>query len=365
MGISGLCDFLRKKVPGIIIDIPISCLSGDRLAVDTSVYLYKFICMENQHKGKWLDMFIHFIIWLRQNNIRPIFVFDGKAPQQKERTRQERREIRKKTEEKVNDLDEISDLLDDLELNDPLPKDVETRIEKYFDDFHWWSRKELKIKVHEMYKRENGKCINIGPAENKKVQDLLTYMGIPWFKAVTEAEKTCSWLCKWGYVKGVITTDSDVLAYGCPQFIRNIAIGQDSCQVIFHSDILSYFDLTYEQFRDFCIMCGTDYNKRIKGLGPVKALQLIGDYGNLEEISKDYDTEILHYEDTRSLFTLPSEEDVDLVIQDVKNKEKFKVPSFKKSDMKELALFLMKNNSRFAVEELQGYAYRASFVVED
>ncbi|KKK72443.1 hypothetical protein LCGC14_2903830, partial [marine sediment metagenome] len=107
MGIKDLCQFLRKTAPDLVVEVPLSSLSGQRLAVDASIYLYKFICIDNQFKGQWIDMFINFIVWLRRNNIRPVFVFDGKPPKQKERTQKERRANRNRIEQKVLELEEL------------------------------------------------------------------------------------------------------------------------------------------------------------------------------------------------------------------------------------------------------------------
>ena len=41
------------------------------------------------------------------------------------------------------------------------------------------------------------------------------------------------------------------------------------------SSILEELDLTYEQYIDFCILCGCDYTSKVPGIGPVKALKMI------------------------------------------------------------------------------------------
>ncbi len=44
--------------------------------------------------------------------------------------------------------------------------------------------------------------------------------------------------------------------------------------------------LSMEQFVDFCILCGCDYVNNIRGIGPVKALQLIQKHGSIEVMGK-------------------------------------------------------------------------------
>ena len=363
MGIKGLCQFLRKTAPDLVVEVPLSSLSGQRLAVDASVYLYKFICIDNQFKGQWVDMFINFIVWLRKNNIRPLFIFDGKPPKQKERTQKERRANRHRIEQKVLELEEILETLNEYDINDPIPADLRVRINDAVNqDTAYWSRKEIMREINNRFKKENSKAIHIGPAENKRIQDLLTFMGLPWFKAAGEAERTCAWLCKWEYVKGVITTDSDVLAYGAPIFVQNVRINQDTCNIIRHEDVLQVLDLTPIQFIDFCIMCGTDYNERIPGIGPARAYNLMCEHENLDCISDTtLDTTILYHTEGRQLFTLPAKDDVKSVIDGCG--KKFKIPAIQQISKGELTMLLLKCNSRFTVEEIEMYTYQPKFVV--
>lgn len=362
MGIQGLCQFLRKIAPDLVVEVPITSLSGQRLAVDASVYLYKFVCMDNQLRGNWLDMFISFILWLRKNNIRPVFVFDGKPPPQKQRTQEERRETRHRTEQKVKELEEILDLLQEYDLDENIPKDLEQRIvESLGHDLLGYSRKEVLREIMTIFKKENGKTIHITPKENKGVQKLLDCVGLPWFKATGEAEKSCAWLCTKGYVKGVISTDSDVLAYGTPIFIQNIRVNEENCSIIRYQDVLEVLDLTELQFKDLCIMCGTDYNKRMRGIGPHKAYALLCDHQDLDEISQtNVDTDILFYQEGRRLFTLP--DTADEVLEGVSGE--LKIPAMQAVQKGRLQALLLKCNSRFTVEEIEMYSFKPKFRVE-
>jgi len=56
--------------------------------------------------------------------------------------------------------------------------------------------------------------------------------------------------------------------------VKNFKRGEESTIVELH-EVLNALSLTYEQFIDFCILCGCDYTSKIAGIGPVKALKLI------------------------------------------------------------------------------------------
>jgi len=363
MGINGLVQFLKKTEPNLVVDVPLSSFNGHRLAVDASVYLYKFVCIDNQLKGQWIDLFINFIIWIRKNNIRPVFLFDGKPPIQKERTQKERRANRYKISQKIEEIENILEILDDWDINKPLTEDLDTRIFEILKT-NIMSRKEIIFELNNCCKKENSKNIIITPEHNHKIQNLLTFLGLPWFKANGEAERACSWLCKWDYVKGVITSDSDVLAYGVPIFIQDVRINSNECKIIRHQDVLQVLDLTESQFRDFCIMCGTDYNKRMVGIGPVKAYNLLCKHDNLDNIDNTtIDTTILYHLEGRQLFTLPDKEDFNAVI-DCFNGIKFIIPPIKKIDTGNLTMFLIKNNSNFTIEEIEKYTFQPTFLIK-
>jgi len=48
--------------------------------------------------------------------------------------------------------------------------------------------------------------------------------------------------------------------------------------------VLDEIELSYEQFIDFCILCGCDYVSRIGNLGPNSAYELIKQHNTIEEV---------------------------------------------------------------------------------
>jgi 5'-3' exonuclease len=367
MGINGLGQFLRERNSDLVLEIPLTHFFGERLAIDTSVFFYKFICMDNQIKGQWLDMFINLILWLRKHNIRPLFIFDGPSPPQKQRTQQKRRDIRSRTEEVVLEIDTLLELISD---NSEIIADstILKRIKKIIpDEIEYWSALEIQQELHSRYKKENSKLIRVGAAETQQLQELLTLLGLPWYIAAGEAERTCAWLCKWGYVKGVVSTDSDVLAYGAPIFINDLKVNSETCKLIFYKNVLDTLSFSEDQMRDFCIMCGTDYNDRIRGIGPKTAFSLMHLYHDLEGIEKNcpkIDASNLHFQEGRQMFTLPEQHEVHLVLKNpiVKDRQ-LRIPSIKNPDRTELVLFLFKHNSSFSLEDIEAFIYHPTFLV--
>ena len=354
MGIKGLSQWLKKMIPDVAKEVELKEFSGTRVAVDASVYLYKFISVSNTYNANWFDMFLNLIIWLRQNNIRPVFIFDGPPPKQKERTKHKRSVNKHKLEQKLLELDDILLEIEKIAHNIDLPTDLQTRVdnilvESTFDQ----PRKYIKRNLCDKRDKIDGQCIHVRPQDTQRIKNLLTYLGLPWFKAESEAEKMCSWLCFHKFVEAVITTDSDVLAYGAPIYLQNVRAKQDTCTLISHKQVIEALDMTPADFTDLCIMCGTDYNDNMPGIGPAKAYKLICEYGDLDNISQtQYDTSILYYEDARELFTLPPYSD-------------FKIPRIKPIQYKNLELLLFKTNSRFSVENISKPLYHPEFTIAE
>jgi flap endonuclease-1 len=84
-------------------------------------------------------------------------------------------------------------------------------------------------------------------------------------------------------VEGVIGEDIDTLVFGGETLVKNFN-RSDLATEIKLSALLSSLELSYDQFVDFCILCGCDYSPKIAGIGPVKALAMIKKQGSIEGV---------------------------------------------------------------------------------
>ena len=78
MGIKNLNRFLREQAKESIKFISVAELSGKKIAVDISIYMYKYAS-----EGSLLENIYLMLSVFRYYNICPIFVFDGKPPPEK------------------------------------------------------------------------------------------------------------------------------------------------------------------------------------------------------------------------------------------------------------------------------------------
>ena len=80
MGIKLLNTFIRKIPTVGITSIHLSSLADKKVAIDASIYIYRFLAENNLVENIYLMCSI-----FRHYNIHPLFVFDGKAPQIKKK----------------------------------------------------------------------------------------------------------------------------------------------------------------------------------------------------------------------------------------------------------------------------------------
>jgi len=177
-------------------------------------------------------------------------------------------------------------------------------------------------------------------------KELLDAMGIPWVEAPSEGEAQASRMAEEGTVNAVASQDHDSLVFGAPVLVRNVTISGrrrlPSKGIVINvqperirlSDVLASTGLTREQFVDFAILLGTDFNPDgFEGVGPVTALKYLEKYGRLEEIVelKEQLREV-KYEEIRTLYLNPP------VVEGVK-------PEWRRPDRDRILSFLVDEHS--------------------
>src|SRR5271154_3959720 len=201
MGIQGLPSLINKLAGGYAVkSYNFSRFARMTVAIDTSLIVHQTVIAlrsggkdlknkQGQLTSHLNGLFYKVLIFL-QNEIVPIFVFDGKAPDIKNKTIEKRRERKMLAEKNLKTLSDSEG-------------------EEYIKNFKQ-SFKPTK-------------------QDYKECQILLDLMGIPYIQAPNEADVVCSWLAarydpnsKKRYVKGVCSDDSDMLALGAPYLFKDM-----------------------------------------------------------------------------------------------------------------------------------------------
>lgn len=339
MGIKSLNKFLQDLCPNVFQRVHLSQFQFKRIAIDTSIYIYKYkICFGD----KWLQSFIHLICCLRRNRIHPVFIYDTgchieKMAEKKERSNK-RSTITSKVEVYKADTDKfikegiISPILQQL-MDQLAPK----RVLKLT---HTSNKINLPLIQEAIIKLEN-QSVQITSEDLKLTREILDMFQIPHYNAILEAETICSDLCKKGLVDSVLSEDTDILVYENPICLAKLDTGTDTCTMVNYNEVLTSLELTSDQFMDFCIMCGTDYNKNIPKIGPKKAYQLIKEYNTIDNMKDVFDISILNHIRTREIFR--QYESLSITY----------IPFCKAINYIELDLFLFRNNIKSSIEYIK------------
>lgn len=384
MGIKGLSDFIRKNSDCYQVK-HMSNYFGRKIAVDISVFLYKSI--RSAGEDGWMKLMINLLLSLKKQKIKTVCIFDGpNAPEEKLKERAERRSNSNKVKEKALEIQdlilEVENIIEDVENKDSkieLELELRNKIrdacmkQKDSDKYEainyrnpYEALKILKLVEQKFLKQS----IAITPEHAAQVKELLDYLGLAYIQADGEAETLCSYMCIKGLVDAVFTEDSDVLAYETPLFLSHFDPKNETVQEIVYEDLIDQLDLNRAQFKDFCIMCSCDYNKRIKmppskkskslnprqtGIGPVKAYKLLKEHGTIENIEymTELDTSPLIYERCRVLFTIPSMYD------------NITLPYNREMNTQGLENFLIKHNCKFLLPKIKDLWRPTAVVFED
>jgi flap endonuclease-1 len=229
MGIKNLNRFLldncNKKS---ITKIHLSKLTGKKLVIDVSIYLYKFLSENALMENMYL-----FISILKKYDISPIFIFDGKPPPEKKQLLIKRLIDKMEAEKKYLNIKE--DLL------------LETNEEK----------KEEKIVEMELLKKQ---FIRVKDDDVCKVKQLFDAYGVSYFVAPSEADQLCAYLNKIEQVWGCVSDDMDMFLYGCNYVIRHISLLNHTAVLYDRNKILADLNMSSQIFNEIMILSGTDYN---------------------------------------------------------------------------------------------------------
>ena len=257
MGIKNLNSVIKESMKKTTFDK----LRGTKIGVDFSLFLYRFIYNNNNP----IECFLRQIHLFFRHKILPIYVIDGDAPLEKRTTLDRRAQKRQKM------YNNIADLLD-RQSNNNSPNTT-SRI------------------TSEITKLER-RCVVFS---QKQVQDILYFfeiLGVPVIRENEEADFILAKLSAANKIDYILSDDSDVLAFGAKRVLKNFCIKEEKCELYDMDDILENLGVPMHKFVDICILCGCDYTTKIRNMNCGKSLQLILQWGSIEEVALNTEYEI-------------------------------------------------------------------------
>lgn len=151
----------------------------------------------------------------------------------------------------------------------------------------------------------------------KEAQELLGYMGLPSLVAPSEGEAQASMMNRTGMVDGVVSQDYDCLLFGAKRALRNFTYfgrrkipGRNmyvnvTPEYIDLNDNLEALGISHEQLIHIGILVGTDFNKGLFRVGAKTALKLVKTHGDIHGVLKAKNAEIDNLDRIIDLFQNP------------------------------------------------------------
>ncbi len=283
MGV-GIGDLVKSK------EIAFEDMEDKVIAVDAYNIIYQFLSSIRQRNGEPLKdsqdritSHLSGILYRNANlveaGVQPVYVFDGAPDMMKEGTLEKRKKRKKKAEEEYEKSLEKGDL------------------------------ERARIKAQQTSRMTD--------EIEKSSKKLLSLLAIPWIQAPSEGESQAAHLVKKGDAWAVGSQDYDTLLFGADRLVKNLTVSgkrkmpgsskykKISPELITLDEILDDLGISREQLIDIGILCGTDYNDGVKGIGPKRGLKYIKEHGDLETVLEVKEKEVDNYDAIRDIFLDP------------------------------------------------------------
>ena len=226
MGIKHLNQFVRRECPGAIKTISFAELAGKVVVVDASIYIYQFLA--NQ---ALLENMYTMIMLFQMHGIVPVFIFDGKPPDEKRNLLNKRQQSKRVAEMHYNKVKMQLDL---------------TRCRNPDDEHLLKALKRRFIRLHD--------------ADLERVKALMQALGVNYIVAPGEADAMCAQMVLKRKAHACMSDDTDMFVYGCPRVLRHLNLMDGTFTMYDMSKILNLLGITMTEFRQICVVSGTDYN---------------------------------------------------------------------------------------------------------
>ncbi|HME51608.1 MAG TPA: flap endonuclease-1 [Candidatus Lokiarchaeia archaeon] len=250
-----------KKLPAI------TDFAGKKIAIDAFNWLYQFLApirladgsLLQDKEGKstsHLSGFFYRNVFLLENRIKPVYVFDGVPSELKSETIRQRVTIREEAKKKSEAAKEAGEMA--------------------------------------AARRYATASSQIEPHMIPDCKRLFELMGIPYIEAPSEGEAQATHMVNKNDVFIVASQDYDCFLFGARTLLRNLTqqekrtirgkVYKIEMESYLLDDVLQQLEITQSQLVDLGILTGTDFNDGIHGVGQKTALKLIKEHGSIEAI---------------------------------------------------------------------------------
>ncbi|MCO8266800.1 flap endonuclease-1 [Haloferax sp. AB510] len=253
-------------------------VAGSVVAVDAHNWLYRYLTTTvkwtssekyTTSEGEEVANLVGIVQGLPkffEHDLTPVFVFDGGVTEMKDDEVAKRREKREKAEERLEAAREAGDAVEAARM--------EARTQRLTETIQDTSR------------------------------ELLSLLDVPVVEAPAEGEAQASYMARKGDADYVGSEDYDTLLFGAPYTLRQLT-SKGNPELMDLDATLDKHDITYEQLVDIAMLCGTDFNEGITGIGPKTAVKVVTEHGDLWSVLEARGDTIPNADRVREFFLDP------------------------------------------------------------
>ena len=266
-------------------DVSFSEIEGSVVAVDAHNWLYRYLTTTVKWTGDEayttadgtevanLIGIVQGLPKFFEHDLLPVMVFDGDVTELKADEVADRRAKREAAEERRAAAAERGDAVEAARL--------EARTQRLTDTIH------------------------------RTTRELLRLLDVPVIEAPAEGEAQCAHMAATGAVDHAGSEDYDTLLFGAPTTLRQLTSKGDP-ELMDLAATLDGLELDRQGLVDAAMLCGTDFNEGVHGIGPKTAVTAVKEHGDLWGVLAAHDAEIPNAEAIRDLFMDPPAVDVDV-----------------------------------------------------
>ena len=269
----------------VIEPIPLADLRGSVVAIDAHNWLYRYLTttvrwtrddVYTTAEGEEIPNLIGIVQGLAkllESDLVPVFVFDGGVTELKEAEIERRNEQKAAAERKEAEAREAGDA----------------------------------IEAARMAARTQRLTATILDTS----RELCSLLGVPVVEAPAEGEAQAAHMVRSKSVEYVGSEDYDTLLFGAPRTLRGLTSDGDPERMDFVATLEEH-ELSWEALVDVGILCGTDFNEGVAGIGPKTAVDLVREHGDLWAVLEAEDVYVENADLVRELFLDPDVADVEV-----------------------------------------------------
>ena len=269
----------------VIEPIPLADLRGSVVAIDAHNWLYRYLTttvrwtrddVYTTAEGEEIPNLIGIVQGLAkllESDLVPVFVFDGGVTELKEAEIERRNEQKAAAERKEAEAREAGDA----------------------------------IEAARMAARTQRLTATILDTS----RELCSLLGVPVVEAPAEGEAQAAHMVRSGTVEYAGSEDYDTLLFGAPRTLRGLTSDGDPERMDFEATLAEH-ELSWEALVDVGILCGTDFNEGVAGIGPKTAVKLVREHGDLWAVLEAEDVYVENADLVRELFLDPDVANVEV-----------------------------------------------------